>query len=286
MTQNGAKASFESVDLNRLKKIAQQIRMDIIEMLEAAGSGHPGSSLSSVELITSLYFHYMKHDPKNPEDPHRDKFILSKGHGVPTLYAAMAEAGYFDRSLLKTLRKLESPLQGHPDKRRLPGIEASTGSLGQGLSVAQGYAMADKLDSREAYTFCMIGDGETQEGQIWEAAMSAPKFKLDRLIAITDFNKAQIDGYVEDVMPIEPLSEKWKAFGWDVTEIDGHDWKKIFEVLDWATTHQNGNPKMIIAHTVKGKGVSFMENQVGWHGKAPNAEEAKKALDEIRQEAL
>jgi len=274
---------IESEELTRLKKIANTVRISVIEMLTEAKSGHPGSSLSEVELLTALYFKFLKHDPKNPKDPNRDKFLLSKGHGVPTLYALLAECGYFDKSLLNTLRKLGSPLQGHPDRRKLPGIEACTGSLGQGLSIAQGLALADRLDGRKSLTFCMIGDGETQEGQIWECAMSAPKFQLDNLIVITDYNKAQIDGYTEEVMPLESLAKKWEAFNWDVIQIDGHDYLQILAAYDFARKKQNKKPTQIIAHTVKGKGVSFMEYKVDWHGVTPTPEEAKKALAELTE---
>lgn len=249
-------------------------------MITAAGSGHPGGSLSAVDIIACLYEHALKHDPKQPLWPDRDRFVLSKGHGVPALYAVLAHRGYFDRSQLVSLRTLGSLLQGHPVVKTVPGIEACTGSLGQGLSVAQGIALAAALDAKTYNVYCMLGDGEIQEGQIWEAAMSAAKYKVDNLIAIVDQNRGQIDGFVDEVMPLEPLADKWKAFGWQVTTIDGHDYTQILESLGWAT-QRSGCPKVIIAHTVKGKGVSFMENNIGWHGVAPTMEQLERALQEL-----
>lgn len=274
-----AEASQQQID--RLKEIAGRLRLDIIEMLHEAGSGHPGGSLSAIDIITALYFGVMKHDPKNPGWDKRDRFVLSKGHGVPALYAVMAEAGYFDRKELMTLRKLGSPLQGHPVNTLLPGIEAPTGSLGQGLSVAQGFALASKLDGDAFRVFCILGDGETQEGQVWEAAMSAPKFGLDNLTVFLDYNRGQIDGRVEDVMDIEPIADKWRAFRWNVLSVDGHDLKQILDAVEEAG-RTRGKPTLIIAHTVKGKGVSFMEHQISWHGAAPNKDQTDKALAELR----
>lgn len=268
-------------ELWRLKEIAARLRIDIIEMLARAGSGHPGGSLSATDIVTCLFFSRMRHDPKRVDWPDRDRFVLSKGHAVPVLYAAMAEAGYFPRQELMTLRKLNSRLQGHPVSTALPGIEACTGALGQGLSVAQGIAIASKLGGSKFHVYCMIGDGESQEGQIWEAAMSAPKYKLDTLTVILDNNNGQIDGHVNEVMPIDPVAAKWRAFNWNVLEIDGHDLQQILSALDEARATQ-GRPTLIWAHTVKGKGVSFMENQIAWHGAAPNAEQAEKALAELR----
>ena len=265
-----------------LLEVSKRVRRNVIEMLCQAGSGHPGSSLSEVEIILYLYKNWMRHDPSNPSDPNRDKFVLSKGHGVPTQYAVMAECGYLPESELNSLRQLGSRLQGHPDPTRLPGIEAASGSLGQGLSIAQGMALADKMDGREATTFCMIGDGETQEGQIWECAMSAPKLGLQNLVVFTDYNKAQIDGYVHEVMPLESLAAKWAAFNWNVVEIDGHDYDQIQGALKFAKDNTDGRPTQIIAHTIKGKGVSFMENVVDWHGKAPSREQADQALEELK----
>lgn len=269
-------------DVGRLREIAGRLRLDIIDMLTEAGSGHPGGSLSVIDIVTALYFGRMKHDPKNPSWDGRDRFVLSKGHAVPALYAAMAEAGYLPKEELKTLRKTGARLQGHPVNHALPGIEGPTGSLGQGLSVAQGMAMASKLEGDKFHVYCVIGDGEMQEGQIWEAAMSAPKFKLDTLTCFLDYNQGQIDGPVKDVMPVEPVADKWRAFNWNVLEIDGHDTAAILKAVDTARDTK-GRPTFIIAHTVKGKGVSFMEHQISWHGAAPNKEQAAKALEELRK---
>lgn len=267
---------------DRLTQIAQRLRIDIIEMLCEAGSGHPGGSLSAIDVVTALYFHVLRHDPNNPAWPERDRFVLSKGHGVPALYAAMAEAGYFPKSHLKTLRKLGSPLQGHPVNYLCPGIEACTGSLGQGLSVAQGMALASRLDGSKYHVYCMIGDGESQEGQVWEAAMSAPRFGIDTLTVILDYNKIQLDGTVKETMDIEPVEDKWKAFNWHTITIDGHHIGQILDALA-AARAVKGRPTLIVAHTVKGKGVSFMENKVEWHGMAPNTEQAARAIEELRR---
>jgi len=270
-----------ATDLLRLEEIAARLRIEIIEMLGKAGSGHPGGSLSVIDIVTCLYFSKMRHDPKRPEWPERDRFILSKGHAVPAQYAALAEAGYFPKQELGTLRKLGSRLQGHPVRNSVPGIEACTGSLGQGLSIAQGMAIASKLDGGKFHVYCVIGDGESQEGQIWEAAMSAPKYQVDTLTAILDYNHGQIDGYVDQVMPLEPVIDKWRAFNWNVLEIDGNQMGQISDALDQARNFK-GKPTFIVAHTVKGKGVSFMENQIAWHGMAPNPEQTAKALAELR----
>jgi transketolase len=273
-----------NMDINYLKKCAQNLRVDIIEMLAIAGSGHPGGSLSIVEIVTSLYFLEMKHDPKNPKWQYRDRLVLSKGHACPAIYAAMAETGYFPKEELKTLRRTGSRLQGHPDPNRLLGLEAPTGSLGQGLSVAQGMALASKLDGNKYHTYCILGDGECQEGQVWEALMSAPKFKLGGLLTvILDYNKSQIDGFTKDVMDLEPLKDKLKAFNWEVLEINGHDFNEIISALRKSKDSKNfnKNPYIIIAHTIKGKGVSFMENKIEWHGMAPNKDQAKSAIEEI-----
>jgi transketolase len=273
--------SADAAEIARLKEISGRMRVAIIEMLTKAASGHPGGSLSAIDIVTALYFSRMRHDPKRPDWPERDRFVLSKGHGVPALYAVMAEAGYLDRKELMTLRERGSRLQGHPVNTLLPGIEAPTGSLGQGLSVAQGMALASKIDGNRFRVFCLIGDGESQEGQIWEAAMSAPKFGLDNLTVFLDYNHGQIDGPVEEVMNIEPVEEKWRAFNWNVLRIDGHDFGQILGAIDEAKKTA-GRPTMIVADTVKGKGVSFMEHQIAWHGVAPNKEQAEKALEEIR----
>jgi transketolase len=256
---------------------AKEIRKDIIAMLAEAGSGHPGGSLSAADIVTALYFNEMKIDPQNPKWPDRDRFVLSKGHAAPVLYAALAEKGYFPKEELKTLRKINSRLQGHPDMRKVPGVEISTGSLGQGLSAANGMALAGKLDHKDFRVYVLIGDGESQEGQIWEAAMLAAHYKLDNLVAFLDHNGLQIDGQITDVMSPEPVDEKWRAFGWHVEVIDGHNMEQIIETLARVRIIK-GKPVMIVANTVKGKGVSFMENQAGWHGVAPKPEEAEKAL--------
>lgn len=274
--------SAGSEELARLRDIAGRLRLDIIEMLHKAGSGHPGGSLSVIDLVTALYFARMRHDPKRPDWKERDRFVLSKGHGVPALYAVMAEAGYFPREELMTLRELGSRLQGHPVNTLLPGIEAPTGSLGQGLSVAQGMALASKMEGNSFHVYCILGDGESQEGQVWEAAMSAPMFGLDNLTVFLDYNRGQIDGPVHEVMDIEPIADKWRAFRWNVLEIDGHDFAQILGAIDQAKATK-GKPTMIIANTVKGKGVSFMEHQNAWHGAAPNRDQTDKALEELRK---
>ncbi|MEW5760645.1 MAG: transketolase [Candidatus Thermoplasmatota archaeon] len=264
-----------------LEEIARDIRRKIVEMIGTAGSGHPGGSLSATDIIVALYFHVMKHDPKNPKWNERDRFVLSKGHAAPALYAVLATAGYFPVEILNSLRKIDSILQGHPDMRKVPGIEISSGALGQGLSVANGIALAGKIDKMNYKVYVLIGDGESDEGGIWEGAMFASHYKLDNLTAILDRNMMQIDGYTEDVMSLEPLADKWKAFGWQVIEIDGNSMKEIIHAL----TQENikGKPKMIIAHTIKGKGVSFMEGNIAFHGKAPTKEEMKKALLELEK---
>ncbi len=263
-----------------LQAMARKLRRQVITMIVAAGSGHPGGSLSAADIITALYFRIMRHDPKNLTWADRDRFILSKGHAAPILYAALAECGYFPQEELLTLRKLGSRLQGHPDRNLTPGVEMSTGSLGQGLSVAVGMALAGKLDSRDYRVYALLGDGECDEGQVWEAALAASQFKLDNLIAIVDHNHLQLDDLCCNIMDLEPLPDKWCAFGWHVMEVNGHDFEDIVPALEHART-VTGKPTMIIAHTVKGKGVSFMENNVDFHGKAPNAEEARIALKEL-----
>ena len=260
--------------------IARKLRVDIIEMLEKSKSGHPGGSLSACEILTALYFKEMNIDPKDPNKSDRDRFILSKGHGAPVLYAVLAEKGYFPKEELNSLRKIDSMLQGHPDMKRTPGVDMTTGSLGQGLSVANGMAIAGKLDKKNYRVYALLGDGEVQEGIIWEAAMFAAHYKLDNLIVFLDHNGLQIDGRNKDIMNIEPIDEKFKAFGWNVTSIDGHDFKEIFNAID-ESKKIDGKPTIIIAKTIKGKGVSFMENQVGWHGNAPSKEEVEKAIKEL-----
>ncbi|MCQ2559804.1 MAG: transketolase [Clostridia bacterium] len=262
-----------------LQNTAKKLRKLVIEMIGAAGSGHPGGSLSSADLLTALYFSEMRVDPQNPNWPERDRLVLSKGHAAPTLYAALAEKGFFPLEKLKTLRQLGSELQGHPDFQLLPGLDISSGSLGQGLSIANGMALAARLNKANWRVFALLGDGETQEGQVWEAAMAAAHYGLDNLTALIDCNKLQIDGQVQKVMGIEPIKAKWQAFGWEVLEIDGHDFEQILEAF--RRPRQPQKPRMIIAQTVKGKGVSFMENQAGWHGKAPQGEELNQALAEL-----
>ncbi len=264
-----------------LKEKASELRVLVLDMLHEAKSGHPGGSLSMAEIVSALYFQEMKHDPQRPQWEDRDRFVLSKGHGIPAVYAAMAMTGYFPKEELKTLRRTGARLQGHPDRVRLPGIEASTGSLGQGLSVAQGIALGLRLAKKDSRVFCVLGDGESQEGQIWEAAMSIPKFKLGNLTAIVDYNKGQIDGHVKDVMDLEPLADKWRAFNWDVTVIDGHSFDELLPALEKSRA-RGDKPRLILAHTVKGKGVSFMEGKVEWHGVVPNAEQKEKAIAEVR----
>jgi len=267
--------------LQELEAIARRIRREIIEMTGAAKSGHPGGSLSAVEILVELYFNRMRIDPHNPKWPDRDRFILSKGHAAPVLYAVMAEAGYTPVDQLNTLRKLGSIYQGHPDVRFIPSLEASTGSLGQGLSVAIGMGLAARLDGRQSRTYCMLGDGEIQEGQIWEAAMSGAFHKMDNVVAIVDYNGIQLDGFVKDIMEVAPLAEKWRAFGWHTLEIDGHSFPAIQGALNEAETTK-GKPACIVAHTIKGKGVSFMENNPKFHGTAPSPEEVQTALKELQ----
>jgi len=269
----------------RLSSIARECRVQIIRMLAHAGSGHPGGSLSVIDLVVSIMFGRMRHDPKRPHWPERDRLILSKGHAVPAMYAAMARAGYFPEERLITLRKLGSPLQGHPDRTMLPGIEAATGSLGQGLSIALGMALGFRLGGKANRVYCIVGDGEIQEGQVWEAAMAGPKLGqpghgLGNLTVILDENRVQLDDFVAKILDLEPLVQKWQAFGWPVIEIDGHDVDQIGKALDQAQAG-TGGPTFILAHTVKGKGVSFMENNPEWHGKAPKPGEAIAAIREL-----
>ncbi|MGL4307777.1 transketolase [Cetobacterium sp. SF1] len=269
-------------DINLLVEQATKIRKDIVEMICAAKSGHPGGSLSAADIVTALYFKEMNIDPKEPKMVNRDRFVLSKGHAAPVLYSALAERGYFDRNLLNTLRQYGSPLQGHPDMKKLSGVEISTGSLGQGLSVANGMALSARISGLSYRTYVLMGDGELQEGQVWEAAMTAAHYKLDNLCAFIDSNNLQIDGNVDKIMGVEPLDKKWEAFGWNVLTIDGHNFEEILEALDKAR-ETKGKPTMIIAKTVKGKGVSFMENVCGFHGVAPTPEETQKAIEELEK---
>ena len=271
---------YKNKTIHELNLIAVKIRKHIIDMLYRAKSGHPGGSLSAVDALVALYFNHMNYNPKKPKDPDRDRFILSKGHAAPALYAILAEKGFFDIKHLKTLRELNCMLQGHPVCLHTPGVEASTGSLGHGLSFANGVALAGKIDKKDYHVYVMMGDGETDEGQIWEAAAVASHYKLDNLIAMIDRNFLQIDGNTEDVLQLESVYERWQAFGWNVTEVDGHDIKKILTALRKADSYKN-KPSMIILNTIKGKGVSFMENNVDFHGVPPNEMEHKLAMEEL-----
>ena len=272
----------ERMDSKELQRMANKLRLHVVEMTYAANSGHPGGSLSAADIISALYFKVMRHDPKNPNWKDRDRFILSKGHVAPVLYAALAESGYFPVEDLITLRQLGSKLQGHPVRGKVPGVEMSTGSLGQGLSMSCGIALAGKMDGKDYKVYCMLGDGELQSGQNWEAAMFAANYKLNNLIAIVDRNRLQICGDTEEVMSLEPLVDKWMAFGWDVIETDGHDIDKVVAAFEEAKADRD-SPVVIIFNTVKGKGVSFMENNPGFHGKACNATEYKQAVEELKK---
>lgn len=272
----------ERMDSKELQRMANKLRLHVVEMTYAANSGHPGGSLSAADIISALYFKVMRHDPKNPNWEDRDRFILSKGHVAPVLYAALAESGYFPVEDLITLRQLGSKLQGHPVRGKVPGVEMSTGSLGQGLSMSCGIALAGKMDGKDYKVYCMLGDGELQSGQNWEAAMFAANYKFNNLIAIVDRNRLQICGDTEEVMSLEPLVDKWMAFGWDVIETDGHDIDKVVAAFEEAKADRD-SPVVIIFNTVKGKGVSFMENNPGFHGKACNATEYKQAVEELKK---
>ncbi|RJQ32116.1 MAG: transketolase [Actinobacteria bacterium] len=265
---------------SELVEKATKIRQDIIKMIGLAGSGHPGGSLSCADILCALYFKILYVDPKNPKMKNRDRFVLSKGHACPALYAVLAEASFFPREKLWTLRKLGSSLQGHPDLRRTVGIDMSSGSLGLGISTAVGMAMAGKMDGEDHHVYSIIGDGESQEGIIWESAIFAAHHKLDNLIVFLDNNGLQIDGKTCDISSLEPIAQKWEAFGWQTFEVDGHDFNQIIEAADKAKKVKE-KPSMIVAHTVKGKGVSFMENKVDWHGVAPNKEQVRQALLEL-----
>lgn len=269
-------------DILELKKRAIEIRKDILKALMLAGSGHTGGSLSIVEVLIALYYYGLRNDPKNPDWPQRDRFLLSKGHGCPALYAVLAHKGYFPKDELWTLRKLGSRLQGHP-QMGLPGIEISSGSLGQGLSIANGIALAARLDKLDIRVYCLLGDGETNEGQVWEAVMTGAHYKLDNVCAIIDFNKLQIDGFCCEVKDMGPYMHKWKDFGWNPIEVDGHDLEALRSALDQASGVK-GKPTIIIAHTIKGKGVSFIENKAEWHGVAPKKEEYERAVKELDDE--
>ena len=271
---------FRNLNEGQLRAKTKELRTKILKMLCEAGSGHSGGSLSSIDILTVLYNKVMNHDPKNPKYPGRDRFVLSKGHVCPALYVVLADCGYFDESHLMTLRKYGSILQGHPYMHKTPGLDVSSGSLGQGLSVAVGMALGARMDKGNQRVYCLMGDGEQQEGQIWDAAMAAGHYKLDNLCGIVDQNRLQIDGFVKDVMNIEPLADKWTAFNWNVIRCDGHDMSSIENAFAQAAAFK-GKPSVIIADTVKGKGVSFMENKCNWHGVAPNKEQLETAMCEL-----
>lgn len=266
--------------VEKLEKIANDLRIDVIEMIYKAGSGHPGGSLSAADIVTTLYFHFLNINPSNPGWEDRDRFIMSKGHACPIWYAALAEKGFFDKKHLSTLRKIGSILQGHPDMNKTPGIDMTTGSLGNGLSAGVGMALSAKLKGKSYFTYVLIGCGEHNEGILWEAAMAGAKFKLDNLMVIVDYNKLQLDGFNDEVMPIEPIEDKWKSFGWHPQRINGHDIYQIIDAIGQAKD-KKGSPSVIIADTIKGKGVSYMEDECDWHGKVPNNEEYKKAVKEL-----
>lgn len=266
--------------LEELKRTAKEIRKDIIRMVAEANSGHPGGSLSCADIMTVLFFEEMNLNPQNPQWPERDRFVLSKGHAAPVLYAVLAKKGFFDQKELKTLRKTGSILQGHPDMKQTPGVDMTTGSLGQGFSAANGMALAGKLDEKDYRVYVILGDGEIQEGQVWEAAMASAHYKLDNLMAFVDYNGLQIDGPISEVMSPGNIYDKFKAFGWHVIDIDGHDYNQILDAIEEAKSIKD-KPTVAIAKTIKGKGVTFMENEVGWHGKAPSKEQAEEAIEAL-----
>jgi len=278
-----SKVPYDESLLRRLTGVANELRMLTLRAITTASSGHPGGSLSAAEILSVLYFHKMRIDPKNPIWEGRDRFILSKGHAAPMLYAALAKRGYFDEAELLTLRAVSSRLQGHPDINKTPGIDMSSGSLGQGLSVGLGMTLGNRLVDPAIHVYVLMGDGELQEGQVWEAAMAAGHFKPQHLVAIIDRNHVQLDGFVKDIMDVDPLLDKWRAFGWQTLEMDGHDVGSIMQAFDEAERLANSGPVVILAHTVKGKGVSYMEHQADWHGAAPSREQLESALDELRR---
>jgi len=275
----------QAPNLPELKRLAVELRQTILRMIAKAGSGHPGGSLSMVELLIGLYWYKLRHEPKNPAWPDRDLFLLSKGHGCPALYTVLAYQGYFPKEELMTLRHYPTRLQGHPEKDSPPGVEIASGSLGQGLSMANGIALADRLDGRMRRIYCLMGDGEIQEGQVWEAAMTAHHHRLSAVCAIIDANQLQQNGPVREIQDIEPLADKWRAFGWHAIEIDGHDIAQVIKAYDEAETVQ-GKPQVVVARTVKGKGVSFMELNPAWHGVAPKPDELEKALKELQAQVV
>lgn len=265
-----------------LEKRARAIRRAVVDMVYGAGSGHPGGSLSAADIIAAMYFHQLRIDPSRPDWPGRDRFIVSKGHAAPALYAALAQRGFFPEPELVTFRQLDSRLQGHPDRNKTPGVDMTAGALGHGLSIGSGLALAARLNGESYRTYVLLGDGEIQAGIAWEGAMTAAKFHLDNLTAILDLNGVQLDGMVADIMPLEPVADKWRAFGWHVLEIDGHDVRQILEALD-VVTKIHARPTMIIAHTIKGKGISYMENKSMWHGRAPTKEQYEQAMAELAE---
>jgi len=271
-------------DIDKLKEICRDVRKDIVTMIYKAGSGHPGGSLSATELMVALFFNIMHHNPKNPEDKSRDRFILSKGHAAPAYYSVLARSGYFDVSELENFRKINSRLQGHPDKSKFPTLETTAGGLGQGISIAAGKTLALQLDTNPAKVYCMLGDGELDEGQVWESLATINKYNLHNLILIVDHNKIQLDGTNAEIKDLEPLDIKFKAFGYEVLEVDGNDMNEVINTLNYAKTlSDDKNNVIIIANTIKGKGVSFMENTAEWHGKAPNKEQYDQAMKELEQ---
>ena len=272
---------MQELTLTQLKNKATELRIRVVDMIWKAQSGHPGGSLSVADFMTACYFRYMKVDPKNPRWADRDRFVLSKGHVCPAQYAALAMTGFFPMEVLDTLRKEGSPLQGHPSMNKCPGIDISTGSLGQGLACAAGMALAAKLDGKDYNVFCALGDGETNEGEIWEACGTAHKYKLDNLIVFVDWNNLQLDGTCDEIMPLIDIGKKFEAFGFEVVNCDGNDMESLVKVMDQLLASKNGLPKCIVGKTVKGKGVSFMENQVGWHGVAPNDDQYRQAMEEL-----
>ena len=274
---------FTNHDIQRLEEKAVEMRQDILDMIYRAGAGHPGGSLSAVEVITALFFHVMNIDPANPDWADRDRFVLSKGHACPALYTALAHRGFFDREVLGTLRQYHSILQGHPDMNKVPGLDMTAGSLGNGLSIGLGMALSARMKKQDYMTYVMLGDGECQEGMVWEAAMAAAHHGLKNLIAIVDCNGVQINGWVNDVLRVEPFADKWRAFGWAVIEIDGHDMRQVLTALHDARAMRC--PTAILARTVKGKGVSFMEDDSAWHGAAPSAEQLAQAMKDIEEGA-
>lgn len=266
--------------IQELNEVARRLRLDVIDMIFRAQSGHPGGSLSAADIVAALFFHHMRLDPHQPDWPERDRFILSKGHAAPLLYAALAERGYFPTEELKTLRQLDSRLQGHPDRLKTPGVEMTSGALGHGISIGCGLALAARLDGSDSRTFVLVGDGEIQAGVAWEGVMLAAKYRLANLTVILDYNDVQLDGFVHDIMPLEPMLDKWRAFGWHTLEIDGHHMRQIVEALDTVSNIHHA-PTVLIAHTTKGKGVSYMENRSTWHGRAPTKEQYEQALAEL-----